>query len=77
MSAHSESHSYTENVLESNMALRITGCEEAREVEAQKHPREFLTLRSLGRRGDEATKRWLEGSQGWGSGVRENVLSRI
>lgn len=38
------------------MTRSVTGCEEAREVEAQKHPREFLTPRSLGRRGHEATK---------------------
>lgn len=56
VSTHSESHSYRENFLESNTTLSVTGCEEAREVEAQKHPREFLTPRSPGRRGDEATK---------------------
>lgn len=34
VSTHTESHSYRENFLESNMTLSVTGCEEAREVEA-------------------------------------------
>lgn len=66
----------TENFLESSVALSITGCGEAREVEAQKHPGEFLTPGSLGKRG---VLRAEDGSRtrGGGRGAGEHVLCRV